>query len=133
MSYKEGIVKAITELKDRTGSSMQAIKKHMLADMGDKKWMNAVFLKALKSGVESGDFVQNKNSYKLSAEFKKKLNKKSKPAPKKKAPPASPKKTAASKKKVASPKKKAAPKKKVTAPKKKAAPKKKVAAPKKKV
>ena len=29
MSYKEGIVEAITALKDRTGSSMISIKKHM--------------------------------------------------------------------------------------------------------
>ncbi len=29
MSYKAGIVKAITELKDRTGSSSISIKKHM--------------------------------------------------------------------------------------------------------
>jgi histone H1/5 len=38
MSYKAGIVKAITELKDRTGSSSIAIKKHMQAAMPtDKK------------------------------------------------------------------------------------------------
>ena len=102
MSYKEGIVKAITELGDRTGSSMIAIKKHMQANIGDKKWLNAVYLKALKTGVENGMLVQNKNSYKLSAEFKKSTSKK-----------AAPKKA------------KAAPKKKTTAP-KKAAPKKKV-------
>ena len=29
MSYKEGIVEAITAMKDRTGSSMISIKKHM--------------------------------------------------------------------------------------------------------
>ena len=29
MSYKAGIVAAITELKDRTGSSSIAVKKHM--------------------------------------------------------------------------------------------------------
>ena len=29
MSYKAGIIKAITELKERTGSSSIAIKKHM--------------------------------------------------------------------------------------------------------
>ncbi len=29
MSYKAGIIKAITELKDRTGSSSISIKKHM--------------------------------------------------------------------------------------------------------
>ena len=64
----------------------------MLAKMtADKKWQNATFLAALKSGVASGELVQTKQSYKLSADYKKKL---AKPAP-------------APKKKVAAPKKKA--------------------------
>jgi len=47
MSYKAGIVKAIEELKDRSGSSMISIKKHMQANMpADKKWMNAMFVGA---------------------------------------------------------------------------------------
>ena len=76
MSYKAGIVAAITELKDRTGSSSIAIKKHMQANLSkDKKWMNATFLSALKKMVADGDLVQNKNSYKLSADFKKKASK----------------------------------------------------------
>eukprot|EP00566_Odontella_aurita_P037646 CAMPEP_0113587602 /NCGR_PEP_ID=MMETSP0015_2-20120614/35004_1 /TAXON_ID=2838 /ORGANISM="Odontella" /LENGTH=34 /DNA_ID=CAMNT_0000493289 /DNA_START=271 /DNA_END=371 /DNA_ORIENTATION=+ /assembly_acc=CAM_ASM_000160 len=33
MSYKAGVIKAIDELKDRTGSSMIAIKKHMQANL----------------------------------------------------------------------------------------------------
>ncbi|KAL3934089.1 MAG: hypothetical protein SGBAC_010116 [Bacillariaceae sp.] len=117
MSYKEGIILAITELKDRNGSSMIAIKKHMQGNLPKtKKWINGTFLKVLKTGVANGEFVQIKNSYKLSPEFKKKASakattKKAKSAPKKKA-------TAA---------KKAAPKKK-TAAKKKSAPKKKTAA-----
>ena len=103
MSYKEGIVAAIVALKDRNGSSSIAIKKYMQDHLPkDKKWLNATFLTALKNGVAAGDFVKTKNSYKLSAEFKKKSTKK-----------AAPKKTVA--------KKKAAPKKKTTA--KKAAPK----------
>ena len=74
MAYKEGIIVAINELKDRTGSSTIAIKKHMQDRLPkDKKWMNATFLSALKSGVASGDFVKVKNSYKLSADFKKKV------------------------------------------------------------
>ena len=80
MSYKAGIVKAIQELKDRNGSSSIAIKKHMQAHLPkDKKWMNATFLASLKSGVASGEFVQHKNSYKLSADFKKKSAKVGKP------------------------------------------------------
>ena len=79
MSYKAGIVTAITELKDRTGSSSIAIKKHMQANLPkDKKWMNATYLAALKKMVADGDLVQNKASYKLSAEFKKKASKSSK-------------------------------------------------------
>ena len=88
MSYKAGIVKAISELKDRTGSSSIAIKKHMQANLpADKKWMNAAFLKALKDGVEAGDFVKVKASYKLSAAFKEKSKPKKKAAPKKKTAP----------------------------------------------
>ena len=104
MSYKAGIAKAITELKDRTGSSSIAIKKHMQANLpADKKWMNATFLKALKDMVASGELVKTKASYKLSAVAKQKASSAGKPkkAPKKKV---APKKTA--------PKKKSAPKKK---------------------
>ncbi|KAL7493635.1 hypothetical protein ACHAWT_004643 [Skeletonema menzelii] len=93
MSYKAGIIQAITELKDRTGSSSIAIKKRMQvqAEMGDKKWLNGMFLKALKDGVAAGDLVKVEDSFKLSADFKKKVKKASKPkkavAPKKKAAP----------------------------------------------
>lgn len=66
MSYKAGIADAITELKDRNGSSMIAIKKFMQAKMpADKKWMNATFLSSIKAGVASGDFVQNKVSFSI--------------------------------------------------------------------
>ena len=72
MSYKAGIVEAITELKDRNGSSSIAIKKHMQEKLPkDKKWMNATYLASLKKAVADGDLVQVKNSYKLSADFKK--------------------------------------------------------------
>merc|ERR1712238_222410 len=118
-------VAAITALKDgsRSGPSSIAIKKHMQGNMAsDKKWLNATFLKALKSMVAGGELVQTKSSYKLSPEFKKKAGKSTtkKAAPKKKT---APKKKAATKKKAA-PKKKTAAKKK-TATKKKLAPKKK--------
>ena len=63
---------------------------------------------ALKSGVEKGELIQVKMSYKLSADAKKVLKKG--PAKKKAAPK---KKTTVTKKKTA-PKKKAAPKKKVS-------------------
>jgi histone H1/5 len=61
MSYKAGIMLAITELKDRNGSTMIAIKKHMQSQMAaDEKWVNVMFLAALKSGVASGDFMHTK-------------------------------------------------------------------------
>jgi histone H1/5 len=108
MSYKAGIVKAITELKDRTGSSSIAIKKHMQAAMPtDKKWQNGMFLAALKKAVTDGVLAQTKSSYKLTADYKKKATAADKP-----------------KKEKVAPKKKTAPKK-TTAPKKKSAPKKK--------
>lgn len=118
MSYKAGIVEAINELKDRNGSSMMAIKKLMMGKLAkDKKWMNATFLAALKSGVKSGELVQVKNSYKLSADFKKAIVKKTTKAA---ADEAAPKKKAVVKKPKATPAAKTEPKKKVTAPKKKA-------------
>merc|ERR1711935_125969 len=126
MSYKEGIILAITELKDRTGSSMIAIKKHGQGNLpSDKKWINGTFLKVLKAGVASGDFVQIKNSYKLSPDFKKKLNKKTPAAPakktaaKKKAPAKKASGKATTKKAKSAPKKAAAAKKKSTTTKKK--------------
>lgn len=63
MSYKQGIFEAIAELKDRTGSSMIAIKKHMQAKLPkDKAWQNNVFLSSLKASVASGALIQNKVS-----------------------------------------------------------------------
>mmetsp|Transcript_14451 Transcript_14451/g.21299 ORF Transcript_14451/g.21299 Transcript_14451/m.21299 type:complete len:153 (-) Transcript_14451:235-693(-) len=116
MTYKAGIVKAIEELKERTGSSMQGIKKHMQAGLAvDKKWLNTTFLTALKAMVKDGDLVQVKGSYKLSPEFKKKRADALKP---KKSKKAAPKKKTATKKRTAA--KKTAPKKKKAAPKKKA-------------
>jgi histone H1/5 len=121
VSYKEGIIKAIDDLKDRTGSSLPAIKKHMQASHPqDKKWANGMFLSVLKSMVASGDIVQTKGSYKLSANFKKKRTDASKPKKPKKKAEAPPKKKATPKK-AATKKDEEAPKKKVkdtTAPKK---------------
>ena len=79
MSYKAGIITAITELNDRSrsGSSSAAIKKHMQANLAsDKKWLNKQFLNALKKMVADGDLVQTKNSYKFSADYKKAAKKK---------------------------------------------------------
>ena len=128
-SYFDLIKGAIVALKDRTGSSRQAISKAVAAKKGTA-FKSHVLNKALSSGVTAGKLVQVKGSYKLSAAEKKPPKKKA--APKKKR--AAPKKKATKKKKKAT-KKRAAPKKKAT--KKRAAPKKKKAtkkraAPKKK-
>ena len=68
MSYKAGIFEAISALKDRTGSSSIAIKKHMQANLPkDKKWMNGMYLKALNKAVADGVLVKNNGYFKLSA------------------------------------------------------------------
>ena len=65
MSYKAGIITAITGLKDRTGSSSIAIKKSMQATLPtNKKWSNAMFLCALKKMVADGILLKIKDSYK---------------------------------------------------------------------
>ena len=112
--YFDSIKAAIVTLKDRGGSSRQAINKHVSKARG-AGFNNKVLNRALKAGLDSGKLVANKGSYKLSAAAKK--------APKKKAAKKAPKKKAATKKKKAT-KKRAAPKKKATK-KKRAAPKKK--------
>jgi hypothetical protein len=74
MSCKERLVRrAIDELKGGTkGSSDSAIKKQMQGGYSSRKWSNVSFLKALKSGVQCGDFIQTKQSYKLSAAINRK-------------------------------------------------------------
>merc|ERR1712194_55709 len=127
-----GIVKCVLELKERTGSSRQAIKKYLAAN--EKKEIKTHILNAaLKKGVADGKLVMVKASYKVSADTKKALTKKAAPkkkaaAPKKKKATATKKKT--KKKKTTGTKKKTTTKKK-TATKKKAAPKKKTATKKK--
>mmetsp|Transcript_42068 Transcript_42068/g.75860 ORF Transcript_42068/g.75860 Transcript_42068/m.75860 type:complete len:299 (-) Transcript_42068:1879-2775(-) len=73
-AYKAGIITAITHLNDRTGSSIHGIKKQMQANIpATKKWLNGMFLNALKRMVLKGDLVQIKSSYKLSADLKAKV------------------------------------------------------------
>merc|ERR1712113_16847 len=98
-------------LKERSGSSLPAIKKALRASKDQFRFINA----ALKSGVKKGIFVQNKGKYKVSAEAKKP---KKKPVKKKK------KVVKKKKKKVKKKKKKVVKKKKKPAKKKKAAKKK---------
>merc|ERR1719198_2129251 len=114
--YGDLIKVAIVALKDRTGSSQQAITKYIIANYPNAK--NVTALKgAFKKGVESGALVKNKGSFKVSAAAK--------AAPKKKVAAKLVKKAAkpAAKKKVVKKASKPAAKK---AKAKKAAPKKKV-------
>jgi len=69
MTAYDAIKEAILALKDRTGSSPQAIKKWLAAN-GKPEIASHFFLKALKTGVEKGNLVKVKGSYKLSAAAK---------------------------------------------------------------
>ena len=103
MSYKSGVLKAITALKGRGGSSLQAIKNQLgVSAPGQIKQVNA----ALKAGVKDGTLRWTKGKYSVAK--KAAPPKKKKQAPKKK--PAA--KKAAKKKPAKKAPKKKAPKKK---------------------
>ncbi|KAI0390504.1 hypothetical protein F5Y17DRAFT_444397 [Xylariaceae sp. FL0594] len=141
-SYQDMITDAIIALKDRTGSSRQSLKKYVRANntiTATDKMFDALFNKALKSGVDKGIFEQPKGPSGTT-----KLSKKNKPAAKpaakkeqeaketgeKEVKKAAPKKEGA--KKATTTKKAAAPKKEKEATEKKpAAKKEKAVAPKK--
>ena len=114
--YSEMIVKAITELKERNGSSRQAIVKYIKANFKVGEKAENMTKLALKKGVASGILKQVKGTG-ASGSFK--LGEKSKVAPKK--PTVKKASTAAKKpmakkvtKKTTTPKKKAAAKKATT-------------------
>jgi histone H1/5 len=96
-SYFELAKEAIATLKERSGSSSQAIKAHIVSNHPTIKFAQHSLRTALKKGAESGKLVKVKASFKLAESEKK--------APKKEAANkvAAPKKTAAAKK-VAAPK-----------------------------
>ncbi|KAI4132520.1 MAG: hypothetical protein LQ347_002541 [Umbilicaria vellea] len=129
-SYKDMIKEAILTLKDRSGSSRQAIKKYILANnktaAATPTVFDTQFNKALRTGVEKGDFTQPKGtSGPVKLAKKDGSAKPAAPATK----TAAPKKTTATK--AAAPKKATAPKKtatKAAAPKKTATTKKAAAA-----
>merc|ERR1719310_44509 len=89
-SYLEKIVEAITDLKDRTGSSPIAIEKWIQANYKRDNYNRRYLRNALKSGVEKGTIAihhNHKGSYKLGkapAKPKKKKAPAKKKAPKKK-------------------------------------------------
>merc|ERR1712000_324624 len=125
-SYQDMITDGIMNLKDRNGSSRQALKKYVRANNNitvSDNMFDALFNKSLKSGVEKGVFEQPKGPSGGTKLAKKKpaAATEKKPAAEKKA---APKKATAAKKETTAKKpaaKKAAPKK--------AAPKKAAAAP----
>ena len=138
--YAEMVVTAITTLKERTGSSGQAIKKYIKANFTVKDNADVFIKAALRKGVVKGTLTQVKGNG-ASGSFKVAKVEKPKVVKKKKTPKKPAAKKPAAKKVVKKPAaKKATPKKKVAAKKatskkkpaaKKATPKKK-AAPKKK-
>ncbi|XP_056017539.1 histone H1-delta-like [Ostrea edulis] len=134
--YIDMIKAALGSLKERGGSSRQAILKHLMANYkvgNDVNSINAHLKMALKNGVKKGALKQAKGkgasgSFKLGdkpkAEQKPKAKKVAKPKaakPKKAAAAAKPKKAAVEKKVKKTPKKPAAPKKTKTPKKKPAA------------
>lgn len=100
-SYFELAKEAIAALKERTGSSPQAIKAYITSNHSSIKFAQHLLRAALNKGVETGKFVKVKASFKLAASEKK--------APAKKAvavvPAAAAKKAAPAKKAAAAPKK----------------------------
>jgi len=130
-SYQDMIKDAIINLKERNGSSRVALKKYVKVNNNinaTDKMFDSLFNKALKSGVEKGEFSQPKGSSGGTKLAKKEPKPAAKPAAAK--PKAAPAKKAATTKKAAAPKKAAA-KPKAAATKKAAAPKAKKPAAKK--
>ena len=117
----EMVVKSITTLKERGGSSLQAIKKHISSQYKvDIDRLTPFIKKYLKSAVAAGTLVQTKGkgangSFKLSASGQKTEKPKKTVKKAKKEGAASPKKAKAPAKKTAKPKEKAEKKKKPAA------------------
>ncbi|KAL8606364.1 hypothetical protein ACOMHN_050844 [Nucella lapillus] len=129
--YNVMIAAAVTSLKERGGSSRQAILKYVMANYkvgNEVTKINARVKTALKAGVKAGTLKQAKGTG-ASGSFRLGEKKPKKPAAKK---AVKPKKAAATKKVAKSPAKKAAkPKKVAKSPAKKAAKPKKAKTPKK--
>lgn len=137
--YSEMIQAAVAALKERGGSSRQAILKYIIKNntVGkDEKKVNAHLKLALRAGVANGSLKQAKGtgasgSFRLS-DKKPAAKKAKKPAAKKAKKPAAKKAKKPAAKKAKSPKKAAKPKKPKTPKKPKAAKPKKAKSPKKK-
>ena len=70
-SYLELAKEAIAALKERTGSSPQAIKAYITSNHASIKFAQHLLRTALSKGVESGKFIKIKASFKLAASEKK--------------------------------------------------------------
>lgn len=70
-SYLELAKEAIAGLKERTGSSSQAIKAYITSNHPSIKFAQHLLRTALARGVDSGKFVKVKASFKLTASEKK--------------------------------------------------------------
>jgi histone H1/5 len=70
-SYSDLAKEAIASLKDRTGSSAQAIKAYITSNHPSIKFAQHLLRTALNKGAESGKFVKVKASFKLGAAEKK--------------------------------------------------------------
>jgi hypothetical protein len=58
--YRDAIIDAVAELKDRKGSSLVAIQRVMKGKHPDKQWRLVAFHKAIKFGIEHGYFIRIK-------------------------------------------------------------------------
>lgn len=88
-TYFEYARDAIVALKERNGSSSQAIKKHMCSANKDLKFAQHLLRDALKKGVDSGKLIKVKASFKINKDAVVKKAAPKKAAPKKaKAPDA---------------------------------------------
>jgi len=121
-SYRDMIKDAIINLKERNGSSRQALKKYVQnnnrINIASQSAFDAQFNRAVKSGVEKGEFTQPKGpSGPLKLAKKEAAKPTAKPAAKKAAPPKAPAPKKAPTKKATTPTKPAATKK-AAAPKK---------------
>ena len=70
-SYLELAKEAIAALKERTGSSPQAIKAYITSNHATIKFAQHLLRTALSKGVEYGKFIKIKASFKLAASEKK--------------------------------------------------------------
>jgi histone H1/5 len=87
-TYFEMAREAIVALKERSGSSSQAIKKHMCASNKSLNFAQHLLRDALKKGVDSGKLTRVKASFKINKDAVVKKPAAKKAAPKKADAPA---------------------------------------------